>query len=190
MNLRQLALGGVDTESTSRGSDALQLFLLADSIGRDITFAGFGQFVDDAVLEGSLGLVCSLLSALGKVRKGDVESARWRGIHGFGLRDGPEFDSSDLFHGGSGANSVNKDLKRVVPGALCNLVKRPFKGLHGSHLFAGVGAGSHEFVDVAFIDGELGLSEPCVGVAATGVWNTDGCQIDVRCETRVSAGDL
>ena len=36
--------------SASRGSNALQLFLLAHGVGSDVAFAGFGQFIDDAVL--------------------------------------------------------------------------------------------------------------------------------------------
>ena len=46
--------------SASRGSNALQLFLLAHGVGSDVAFAGFGQFIDDAV---PIVLQCPILGA-------------------------------------------------------------------------------------------------------------------------------
>ena len=62
--------------------------------------------------------------------------------------------------------------------ALCDLVQSTFKRFHSAHFFAGVGAGSHEFVDVALNDGKLAFTKPSVGVATTGVRDADRGQID------------
>ena len=106
------------------------------------------------------------------------------------MRNRSELDSGDFFHGGCIAQGIDKHLQWVLSGLLCDVVEGSLEGFHGTHFFAGVVSGSHEFVDVALNNGEFGLAKPGVGVSSTAVGNANRTEIDVGGQSGVDAGHL
>ena len=75
--------------SASRCGNSFHFFLLANGKGGHVACSSLGQFIGNATGQGSLGLVCALLCALGRLRRATSRRREGEESTAFGWETAP-----------------------------------------------------------------------------------------------------